>query len=144
MQIAHGQHWHKLDLTSYNSVLKLVRHIIVNRSINYVNHNNRVKFQHLPGTGTHARGDWPSGFELSILALKIEPRRWINARMDLFSCWLLLKWSLFFDIFCKSTQIRTFYTIFSQLCGIFYTSVSNPKFCEFSCFSVSQRNRGLT
>ena len=125
----------------------LVQHIIVNRSINYVNRNNRVKCQHLPGTGTRTRGDWPSGFELSILALKIEHRPPINARtarMDLFSGWLLLNDHFFFVIFCKSTQKSDFLHNFSLLCGIFYTSVSNPKFREFFRFSVSRRNRGLS
>ena len=132
------------EITSYNSARKhiLVQHIIVNRSINYVNRNNRVKCQHLPGTSTRARGDWPSGLELSILTLKIEPRPWINARMDLFSRWLLLNDHFSLLYFVNQHKSRTFYTIFHYF-GIFYTSVSNPKFREFSRFSVSRRNRGL-
>ena len=114
MQIARGQHWHKLDLTSYNSARKhvLVQHITVNRSINYVNRNNRVKCQHLPGTGTRARGDWPSGFELSIFMLKIEHKPQINARMDLFNGWLLLNDHFSLLYFANQHKNQTFYTIF--------------------------------
>ena len=146
-QIAHGQHWHKLDLTSYNSARKHVlvglEHIIVNRSINYVNRNNRVKCQHLPGTGTRARGDWPYGFELSILALKIEYRPRINARMDLFSGWLLLNDQFSLLYFANQHKSRTFYTIFHYFVAFFTHPWATPNSVNFPVFSVSWRNRGL-
>ena len=44
---------------------------------------------------------------------------------------------------CYILQINTKVHNFSLLCGIFHTSMSNPKFCECSRFSVSRRNRGL-
>ena len=145
MQIARGQHWHKLDLTSYDSARKhvLVQHIIVNRSINYVNRNNRVKCQHLPGTGTRARGNWPSGFELSIFALKIEHRPRINARMDLFSGWLLLNDHFSLLYFANQHKSRTFYTIFHYFVAFFTLPWATPNSMNFPVFPYHREIVGL-
>ena len=143
-QIARGQHWHKLDLTSYNSARKhvLVQHFIVNRSINYVNRNNPVKWQHLPGTGTPARGDWPSGFELSILALKLEHRARINARMDLFSGWLLLNDHFSLLYFANQHKNRTF-SIFHYFVAFFTLSWATPNSVNFPVFPYHWEIVGL-
>ena len=142
MQIARGHHWHKLDLNSYDSARKhvLVQHIIVNRSVNYVNRNNRVKCQHLPGTGTRARGDWPSGFELSILALKIEHRPRINARMDLVSGWLLLNDHFSLLYFANQHKSRTFYTIFHYFVAFFTLPWATPNSVNFLVFRITEKS----
>ena len=121
----------------------LVQHIIVNRSINYVNRNNRVKCQHLPGTGTRTRGDWPSGFELSILALKIEHRPPINARMDLFSGWLLLNDHFFLLYFANQHKSRTFYIIFQYFVAFFTLPWATPNSVNFSVFPYHGEIVGL-
>ena len=136
MQITCGQHWHKLDLTSYNSAQKhvLVQHIIVNRSISYVNRNNRVKCQHLPR---------PSGFELSILALKKEHRSWINARMDLFSGWLLLYDHFSLLYFADQHKSQTFYTIFHYFVAFFTLPWATPNSVNFPVFPYHGEIVGL-
>ena len=136
MQIARGQHWPKLDLSSYSSARKhvLVQHIIVNTSINYVNRNNWVKCQHLPGTGTRPRGDWPSGFELSILVLKTKHRPWINARMDLFSGWLLLNDHFSLLYFANQHKSWTFYTIFHYFVAFSSLPRAIPNSVNFAVF----------
>ena len=63
--------------------------------------------------------------------------------MNLFNGWLLLNDHFSLLYFANQHKSRDCLHNFSLLCGIFYTSVSNPKFCEFSRFSVSRRNRGL-
>ena len=122
----------------------LVQHIIVNKSINYVNRNNRVKCQHLPGTGTRTRGDWPSGFELLILALKIEHRPPINARMDLFSGWLLLNDHFFFCYILQiNTKVGLFTQFFTTLWHFFTLPWATPNSVNFSVFPYHGEIVGL-
>ena len=142
MQIARGQHWHKLDLTSYRSTYLYSTSLKTDQSIKLIAHN-LVKCQHLLGTGTRARGAWPSGFELSILALKIEHRPRINARMDLFSGWLLLNdhfCSLYFENQHKS---RTFYTIFHYFVAFFTLPWATPNSVNVPVFPYHREIVGL-
>ena len=116
---------------------------VTNRSISYVNRNNRVKCQHLPGTGTRTRGDWPSGFELSILAQKIEHRPRINARMNLFSGWLLLNDHFSLLYFANQHKSQTFYTIFHCFVAFFTLPWATPNSVNFSVFPYHGEIVGL-
>ena len=95
---------------------------------------NRVKCQHLPITGTRTTGDWPSGFELSILTLKTEHRPRINARMDLFSGWLLLNDHFSLLYFANQHKSQIFYTIFHYFVAFFTLPWATPNSVNFSVF----------
>ena len=105
--------------------------------------NNRVKCQHLPGTGTRARGYWPSRFELSILALKIEHRPQINARMDLFSGWLLLNDHFSLLYFANQHKSQTFYTMFHYFVAFFTLPWATPNSVNFPVFPYHGEIVGL-